>query len=64
MDDEQRAATVPVIMQMEYGPPQADSTTESSFYADVGGLSGWERASVQVGGEPVEEVVRVREPEH
>ena len=52
-----------MIMQMEYGPPQVNSMTESSFYADVGGLSEWQRASAQAGRELVEVVVRVREPE-
>jgi hypothetical protein len=37
---------------------------ESDLYADVGGLREWQRASAQQKGELVEEVVRVREPEH
>ncbi len=38
--------------------------TDCGLYADVGGLREWQRASVQQKGELVEEVVRVREPEH
>jgi hypothetical protein len=40
------------------------SMIESDLYADVGGLREWQRASAQQKGELVEEVVRVREPEH
>ena len=36
MDDEQRAATISVIMQMEYGPPQVNSPRGSSFAQRLG----------------------------